>query len=127
MHGKTGTVWFTATPTIDNSGHAVRLSDLTMTHRTNSRLWPAVAGPVNTELPKTLGATYDYDFSWLVRDAKAKINQAIANPKNTANVKVSISNDDLHLGRSAILQQNFVVEGLFSADATATVMGNPSE
>lgn len=126
MHGKTGTVWFTATPTIDNSGHAVRVSNLTMTAKTNSRLWPAVAAPVNTQLAKTIGATYGYDFSWLVQDAKGKINQAIANPKNTANVKITVSNDDLHLGRSEMLPQNFVVEGIFNADVTATVLGNPS-
>lgn len=126
MHGKTGTVWFTATPTIDNSGHAVRLNNLTMTPKTNSRLWSAVAAPVNSQLAKTIGAMYGYDFSWLVRDAKTKINQAIANPKNTANVKINISNDDLHLGRSALLPQNFVVEGIFNADVTATALGNPS-
>lgn len=126
MRGRTGTVWFTASPTIDNNGHAVRLNDLTMTRKTGSRLWPAVAAPVNTQLSKTIGATYGYDFSWLVRDAKAKIDQAIANPKNTANVKVNVSNDDLHLGRSALFPQNLVVEGLFTAGATATVLGNPS-
>jgi hypothetical protein len=123
MRGKTGTVWFIATPTIDNNGHAVRLSNLTMTNKTNSRLWSAVAAPVNSELPKTIGATYGYDFSWLVRDAKTKLDQAIANPKNTANVKINISNDDLHLGRTAMLPQNFIVEGLFNADVTATVLG----
>jgi hypothetical protein len=123
MRGKTGTVWFTATPTIDNSGRAVRLSGLTMTNKTKSRLWPAVAAPVNTELPKTIGATYGYDFSRLVRDAKTKVDQAIANPKNTANVKIHISNDDLHLGRTALLPQNFIIEGLFNADVTATVLG----
>jgi len=123
MRGKTGTVWFTANPTIDNNGHAVRLSNLTMTSKTNSRLWPAVAAPVNRELPKTIGATYGYDFSWLVSDAKTKLDQAIANPKNTANVKVNLSNDDLHLGRTAMLPQNFIIEGLFNADVTATVLG----
>ena len=123
MSGKTGTVWFTATPMIDNNGHAVRLANLTMTGKTNSRLWPAVAAPVNSELPKVIGATYGYDFSWLVRDAKTKLDQAIANPKNTANVKINISNDDLHLGRTAMLPQNFVVEGHFDADVTATVLG----
>lgn len=124
MHGKTGTVWFTAAPTIDNSGHAVRLSDLTMTKKTHSKLWPAVAAPVNRELPKTVGATYGYDFSWLVSNAKTKLSQAIANPNNTANVKVKLSNDDLHLGRTAVLPQNLVVEGLFNADVIATVLGN---
>lgn len=126
MHGRMGTVWFTATPTIDNNGHAVRLSDLTMTKKANSRLWSAVAAPVNTQLAKTVGATYGYDFSWLVSDAKTKINQAIANPRNTTNVKINVSNDDLHLGRSAMLPQNFVVEGLFNADVSAAVLGNPS-
>ena len=78
---------------------------------------------MNSELPKVIGATYGYDFSWLVRDAKTKLDQAIANPKNTANVKINISNDDLHLGRTAMLPQNFVVEGHFDADVTATVLG----
>lgn len=126
MHGKTGTVWFTATPAIDDSGHAVRLGNLTMTKKTSSKLWPVVGGPVNHELPKTVAALYSYDFSWLVHDAKTKIDQAIANPKNTANVKIAVSNDDLHLGHMAMLPQNLVVGGLFSADMTATVLGNPS-
>jgi len=126
MHGRTGTVWFTATPTIDSNGHAVRLGDLTMTNKANSRLWPAVAAPVTTRLAKTIVSTYSYDFSWLVRDARNKIKQAIADPRNTANVKISVNNDDLHLGRSALLPQNFVVEGLFNADVSATVLGNPS-
>jgi hypothetical protein len=59
----------------------------------------------------------------LVRDAKTKLDQAIADPKNTANVKIKIVNDDLHLGRTAMLPQNLVVEGLFDADVTATVLG----
>lgn len=125
MRGRTGTVWFVATPTIDNSGHAIRLADLTMTKKTGSRLWPAVAAPVNSQLAKTIAANYSYDFSWLVSGAKAKIDQAIADPRNTANVKVNISNEDLHLGRTAMLPQNFVVEGLFNADVTATVLGAP--
>jgi hypothetical protein len=123
MHGKTGTVWFTATPTIDNNGHAVRLGDLAMTKKTHSRLWPAVAAAVNSELPKAIGATYGYDFTSLVHDAKTKLDQAIANPENLANVKIDIANDDLHLGRNAMLPQNLVVEGLFDADVTATVLG----
>jgi len=126
MRGRTGTVWFTATPTIDKNGHAVRLGDLTMTKKISSQLWPAVGTPVNKELPKTIAATYGYDFAWLVRDAGTKISQAIANPKNTANVKINVSNGDLRLGRSAMLPQNFIIEGLFNADATATVLGNPS-
>ncbi|HEX3431529.1 MAG TPA: DUF4403 family protein [Rhizomicrobium sp.] len=125
MRGKTGTVWFTATPTIDNNGHAVRLSDLTMTTKANSRLWPAVAAAVNSGLPKAVGATYGYDFSWLLRDSKTKLDQAIANPKNTANIKITIAKDDLHLGRTAMLPDNFVVEGLFDADVSATVLGTP--
>ena len=129
MRGKTGTVWFTAKPAIDNKGHAVRLDDLTMTKKTGSRLWRAVAAPVNSELARTIGGTYGYDFSWLLRDTKTKLDQAIANPKNTANVKISTNNDDLRIGRTAMLPQNFVVEGLFNADVTATVLGanaNPS-
>jgi hypothetical protein len=121
MRGKTGTVWFTAVPSIDS--HAVRLGELTMTRKTNSRMWQAVAAPLKSELPKVIGATYGYDFSWLVRDAKTKLDQAIADPKNTANVKIKIVNDDLHLGRTAMLPQNLVVEGLFDADVTATVLG----
>jgi hypothetical protein len=123
MRGKMGTVWFTATPAIDNTGHAVRLANLAMTNRTHSRLWPAVASAVDSKLPETIGATYSYDFSWLVREAKSKLDQAITDPKNTANVKINLANDDLHLGRTAILPQNFVVEGLFDADVTATVLG----
>jgi hypothetical protein len=38
-------------------------------------------------------------------------------------VKIKIVNDDLHLGRTAMLPQNLVVEGLFDADVTATVLG----
>jgi hypothetical protein len=123
MRAKTGTVWFTATPIIDNSGHAVRLGDLAMTNKTNSRLWRAVAAPVNTELPKAVGASYGYDFSWLLREARTKLDEAISNPRNTAGVKIKVANDDLRLGRSALLPDNLVVEGLFDADVTATVLG----
>jgi len=123
MRGKTGTVWFTAAPTIDNNGHAVRLGNLTMTNKTKSRLWRAVAAPVNGELTNAIGASYGYDFSWLLRDAKSKLEQAIADPKNTANVKINLANDDLHLGRTAMLPDNFVVEGLFDSDVTAMVLG----
>jgi len=123
--GKTGTVWFTAVPTIDNSGHAVKLTSLTLTKKTSSHMWDAVAAPVNLELPKTIAGTYGYDFSWLVSGAKNKIDQAIADPKNAANVKITVTNDELHLRRTALLPQNFIVEGLFNADVSATVLGAP--
>ena len=128
MNGKTGTVWFTATPAIDNTGHAVRLGELAMTAKRNSRLWPAVAAAVKAGLPKAIGGTYGYDFSWLTRDAKAKLDQALASSKNIANVKIDVANDDLHIGRTDMLPQNFVIEGLFAADVTATVLGtNPTK
>ena len=56
-----------------------------------------------------------------VNDARTKLNQAIADPKNTGNVKIDVANDDLRLGRTALLPDAFVVEGTFNADVTATL------
>ena len=55
----------------------IRFGNLTMTNRTNSRLWRAVAAPVNRELPRVIGTSYSYDFSWLLREAKTKLEQAM--------------------------------------------------
>ena len=67
----------------------MRLANSTMTKKTGSRCGTAVAAPVNGELPKTIGANYSYDFSWLVREAKAKLDQVDHRPENTANVKIN--------------------------------------
>jgi hypothetical protein len=125
LRGETATVWYTAAPTVDNNGHAIRLGNLAMTHKLDNRLWPAVAQAVDTGLPKAVGASYGYDFSGLVQDARTKLDQAIADPKNTGGVKISLANDDLHLGRTAILPDSFVIEGLFNADATITLETAP--
>ena len=37
-------------------------------------------------------------------------------------VPINFANDDLHLGRTAMLPDNLVIEGLFDADVTATVL-----
>jgi hypothetical protein len=44
------------------------------------------------------------------------VNRALADPKNTAGLKVAVANDDLKLGRTANLPDSFVIEGLFTAD-----------
>lgn len=122
LRGRTGTVWYTATPAVENGGHLIKLDDLTLTQKTNSPLWalrPALDG-----LPTAVGATYSYDLGPVVRDAQNKVREAIANPGNTGGARIAVANDDLRLGRIALLTDAFVVEGDFDADVTAA-LGEP--
>jgi hypothetical protein len=114
LRGQTGIVWFMATPGIANAGHLIRLTDLAMTEKTNGRLW--ALAPALAQLPKVVGRAYSYDLGPLVRDAQTRLHQAIADPKNTAGASIAIANDDLKLGRTALLPNAFVVEGDFAAD-----------
>ncbi|HEY3777665.1 MAG TPA: DUF4403 family protein [Rhizomicrobium sp.] len=115
LRGKTGTVWFTATPTVDNNGHAIRLGNLTTTRSIDSPLWHAVSAAVDP-LKQKVATTYSYDFSGLLQQAKSNLDRALADPKNTAGLKIGVTNEDLKLGRTANLPGNFVIEGLFNAD-----------
>jgi hypothetical protein len=114
LHGQTGTVWFTATPAIANDGHLIRLNDLAMTQKAYGRLW--ALAPALGRLPKAVASAYSYDLGPLVREAQTRLHQAIADPKNAAGVSIAVANDDLKLGRTALLPNAFVVEGDFAAD-----------
>jgi hypothetical protein len=115
LRGKTGTVWFTATPAVDDNGHAIRLGNLTATQNNNSPLWHTVSAAVDS-LKQKVGKIYSYDFSGLLQQAKSTLDHALADPKNTAGLTVRVTNEDLKLGRTANLPANFVIEGLFNAD-----------
>jgi hypothetical protein len=120
LHGQTGTVWFTAMPAVENDGHLIRLRNFAMTRKIGSRLW-ALSAAIRNGLPQAIGKAYSYDLSLLVRDARSKVDEAIKDPKNTGGVKIEVADDDLRLGRIALLPDNFVVEGLFDADVSATL------
>ena len=122
--GKTGVVWFTATPTVDDKGHAIRLGNVTMAKPNGSPLWRAVSAAVDPALGQAVTKSYSYDFSGLLQQARSTLNQALANPKNTAGLAVKVSNDDLKLGRTANLPGNFVIEGLFNADVSVALPPN---
>ncbi|MGH6877748.1 MAG: DUF4403 family protein [Rhizomicrobium sp.] len=125
LRGKMGTVWFTATPTVDDNGHAIRLGKVSMTQDTRTPLWHAVSAAVEPKLPQALANSYSYDFSGLLQQARSALDRALADPKNTGGVKISVTNDDLKLGRTANLPDSFVIEGLFDADVSATVQNPP--
>ncbi|HEY2445624.1 MAG TPA: DUF4403 family protein [Rhizomicrobium sp.] len=119
LRDQTGTVWFTSVPEVEKDGHLIRLGNIAPTRRLANRLWTLSAAI--RKLAEAIGTAYSYDLSPLVRDAREKVNKAIADPKNTGGAKIDVANDDLRLGRIALLPDNFVVEGLFDADVTATL------
>ena len=123
LRGRTGTVWFTATPTVDDNGHAIRLANVAMTETIQSPFWHDVSGAVDPKLGLLVAQSYSYDFSGLLQQARATLNQALANPKNTAGLAIRVDNDDLKLGRTANLPDNFVIEGLFDADLSMALSG----
>jgi hypothetical protein len=116
---QTGTVWYTATPTVENNGHLIKLSNIVMTGKTNSPLW-SLAKPI-ARLPNKLEGSYAYDIAPLVQVARTKLDQALADPKNTGGANIKVANDDLKLGRTALLPDTFVVEGLFDADVSVAL------
>jgi hypothetical protein len=121
--GRTGTVWFTATPTVDNNGHVIRLANVAMTEAIPSPFWHDVSGAVDPKLGQLVAQSYSYDFSGLLQQARSTLTQTLANPKNTAGLTISVGNDDLKLGRIANLPGNFVIEGLFNADLGVALPG----
>ena len=124
VRDKLATVWFTATPTVDDNGHAIHLTNLTLTKKLKNPLWAPLSNAIG-QLPGMIASSYSYDFSGLLNDARNRLSQAIADPKNTGNMKVTVANDDLRLGRTALLPENFVIEGLFNADVTAKPQAPP--
>jgi hypothetical protein len=114
--GASGEIWYTATPVIDHDGHAIRLDKVVMTKKIDGPLWHDIPEPVVQQLGDTLGRGYSYDFSGLLQQGRTAMNKALADPKNTAGLKVGVANDDLKLGRTANLPDSFVIEGLFTAD-----------
>jgi hypothetical protein len=125
--GATGIVWYTATPKIDHDGHAIRLDNVAMTKKVDAPMWRDISDPVVHALGDTLGKSYFYDFSGLLQQGQTALNKALADPKNTAGLKVTIANDDLKLGRTANLPDSFVIEGLFTADVgVALPEGSPN-
>lgn len=114
--GATGTIWYTASPTIDHDGHAIRLSNVAMTKKIDAPLWRDISDRSARELGTTLGDSYSYDFSPLLQQGQAALNKALADPKNTAGLKIAVANNDFRLNRTANLPDSFVIEGLFTAD-----------
>jgi hypothetical protein len=123
LAGRTATIWYTATPAVENGGHLITLTHLAMTKKDNNPLWKLA--PALAALPAKITATYSYDLSPLVRDAQTQLNQAIADPKNLAGAEVKVANDTLKMGRIALLPNAFVVEGVFDADVSAALHGQP--
>lgn len=124
--GAAGTVWYTATPRIDHDGHAIRLDGVAMTKKTDAPLWHDISDAVVRNLGHRLGNSYSYDFSGLLQQGRTALEKALADPKNTAGLTVSVANDDLRLGRTANLPDSFVIEGLFTADVGVALAGaNP--
>jgi hypothetical protein len=125
LRGRTGTVWFTATPTVDDNGHAIRLAHVAMTEAIQSPFWHDVSAAMNPKLGQLVARSYSYDFSGLLQQARSTLNHALANTKNTAGLSIRVADDDLKLGRTANLPGNFVIEGLFSADLSVALPGQP--
>jgi len=115
-HGATGTIWYTASPTIDHNGHAIRLGGVTMTKKLDAPLWRDISDSAARDLGNRLGDSYSYDFSPLMRQGQDALSKALADPKNTAGLKVAVANDNFRLDRTANLPNSFVIEGLFTAD-----------
>jgi Domain of unknown function (DUF4403) len=116
LHGETGTVWYMATPTIDHDGHAIRLGNVTITKKSDSPLWRDISEAVTPQLGDSLGRSYSYDFTGLMQQARASLDKALADPKNTAGLRIAVANGDLRLVRTANLPDSFVIEGIFAAD-----------
>ena len=125
LRGRTGTVWYTAKPAVDDKGHAIRLGNVTMTQRINSPLWQAMSAAVDSRLGRTIAKTYSYDFSGLLDQARSGLDRALADPRNTAGLAIHVANDNLRLGRTANLPDNFVIEGLFAADVGVALANAP--
>lgn len=122
-HHEMGTIWYTATPTVENGGHLVRLNNLAMTSKTGSALW-ALSGAIDA-LPSKLMGSYGYDLNPLVHAAQTRLDQTLADPRNTGGSSIKVANADMKLGRVALLQNAFVVEGLFGADVSVTLKAPP--
>jgi hypothetical protein len=125
-HGTTGTIWYTASPSIDHNGHAIRLGSVTMTKKIDAPLWHDISDSAAHSLGTTLANSYSYDFSPLMQQGQDALNKALADPKNTAGLKIAVANNDFKLNRTANLPNSFVIEGLFTADvAVAAPPANP--
>jgi len=122
LRGQSGTVWYMAEPAVENGGHLIKLKYLALTPKTDSRLWQL--RPALDRLPPAVGATYSYDLGPAVQEARAKVREAIADPKNTGGARITVANDNLRLGRTVLLTDAFVVEGDFDADVTVA-LGEP--
>jgi len=114
LRGQTGIMWLTATPAVGDDGHLIRLNDLAMTGKTDAPLW--AEAPALGEVPKAVAGAYSYDLAPLVHEAQTRLHQTIADPKTMPGLSIAIANDDLKLGRIALLPNAFVVEGDFDAD-----------
>ena len=60
-HGATGAIWFTASPSIDHDGHAIRLGNVTMTKEDRRALWHDISTSAAHSLGTTLANSYSYD------------------------------------------------------------------
>jgi hypothetical protein len=121
--GSMGTVWYTATPAIDHNGHAIHLGNVAMTKKLDAPMWHDIRESVVAEIGNTLGNSYSYDFSALLQQGRSALDKALADPKNTAGLKIAVANDDLRLGRTANLPDSFVIEGLFTANVGVALPG----
>jgi hypothetical protein len=108
---------------IDHDGHAIRLDKVAMTKKIDEPLWHDISPSAARDLGDTLGRSYSYDFSGLLQQGQNALNKALADPRNTAGLKVTVANDDLRLGRTANLPDSFVIEGLFTADVGVALPG----
>jgi hypothetical protein len=124
LRNRTATIWYTATPTVEGGGHLIRLNNIAMAGRKDSPLW-SLSAPI-AALPNRLAGSYAYDIGPLVHAAQVKIDQVLADPRNTGGSTIKVANADVKLGRTALLANAFVVEGLFDADVSIALHAPPS-
>jgi hypothetical protein len=112
-----GTVFVIGTPAAEGPTQ-VRIKDPTFTRILDNDVWNGLSALFDGKIRGELDKNLRYNFAADVEKAKKALADKLADPATLANVKASVTNVDIGLGRVGVNGKDLVAEALFGANVS---------
>jgi hypothetical protein len=112
-----GAVFLTGTPVLEGKT-LVRFKNVAFSRILDNDLWNGLSALFESKIRSTLEANLRYDFGADVERAKTALATKLADPTAISNVKVTVVDVDIGVGRIAVSGGELAAEALFGANVT---------
>ena len=118
-----GTVFVVGKPTVEE-GTRVALKDVSFTRILDSDVWNGLSVLFDSQIRKAIEEAARYDLSGDIEKAKTVLAGKLADPHTIPGLKLTASNVQISLGRTAVAANELAIEALFAA--TVNITPDPS-